>query len=175
MVSQKKPTETELQLCLTAKVTIMIGHSNYAGEVRVSYCRDSHFQDIGSIQNPSHVFSKLTNILDMQFGSIENREVAFAIFLNRANRIIGWSVLATGDLVGVIMSTYDIAKQCLLTNASGVIIAHNHPSGNLTPSEPDKKITKEVKEGLKTLSINLVDHLIITREGYYSFSEEGLL
>ena len=153
----------------------MIGHSNYAGEVRVSYHRDSHFQDIGSIKSPNHVADKLVNILDIQFGSIEIREVAFAIYLNRANHIIGWTVLATGDLVGVVMSPYDIARHCLLTNATGVIIAHNHPSGNLSPSEPDIKITKQVKESLKLLDITLIDHLIITRNGYYSFSTEGIL
>lgn len=153
----------------------MIGHSNYQGQVRVSYVRDSNFQEIGSIGNPSVVSSKLRNILDCDFGGIEYREVALAIFLARNNKILGWSVLATGCVAGVIMSPYEIARQALLCNASAVIIAHNHPSGNLNPSNPDIDTTKKVKEALKTLEIQLSDHVIITREGYYSFAEEGIL
>ena len=153
----------------------MIGHSKYAGEVRVSYHRDSNFKDIGSVINPQHASDKLRNILDLEFGSVEYREVAFVIFLNKANRIIGWSTLSIGEIGGCIMSVYEIARQALMTNATGVIVAHNHPSGNLSPSNPDIETTKKIKEGLKTLDINLLDHVIVTREGYYSFAEEGRL
>jgi DNA repair protein RadC len=153
----------------------MIGHSNYAGEVRVSYHRNSNFVEIGSIKSTTHVCDKLRNILDLEYGSVEMREVAFAIFLNRANDVIGWSVLSTGTLVGVIMSPYELARQAILTNATAVIVAHNHPSGNLTPSEEDYQVTRKIKQALKLLEITLLDHLIITRNGYLSFAEEGKL
>ena len=143
MVSHIRLTETDLLLCLTANLTTMIGHSKYAGEVRVSYHRDSNFKDIGSVINPQHASDKLRNILDLEFGSVEYREVAFVIFLNKANRIIGWSTLSIGEIGGCIMSVYEIARQALMTNATGVIVAHNHPSGNLSPSNPDIETTKK--------------------------------
>jgi DNA repair protein RadC len=63
----------------------------------------------------------------------------------------------------------------LLVGASGLILAHNHPSGNLTPSQADIELTKKIKAGGKLLEIQVLDHVILTSEGYYSFADEGLL
>ena len=62
----------------------------------------------------------------------------------------------------------------LVNNASGVILAHNHPSGNLKPSEPDKVMTEKIKKALIAMDTRLLDHLIVTRESYFSFTDEGL-
>ena len=67
-----------------------------------------------------------------------------------------------------------ILQGALLTNASGVILAHNHPSGNLKPSEPDKIMTEKIKKALTAMDTRLLDHLIVTRESYFSFKDEGL-
>ena len=68
-----------------------------------------------------------------------------------------------------------ILQTALKVHASGIILSHNHPSGNLRPSEPDKQITSKIKEACKYLDLVLLDHIILTDERYYSFTDEGLL
>ena len=68
-----------------------------------------------------------------------------------------------------------ILQTALKVHASGIILSHNHPSGNLRPSEPDKQITSKIKEACKVLDLHLLDHIILTEESYYSFTDEGLL
>lgn len=154
-------------------MSIMIGRSNYKGKVEVSYVRDLTFQDYGRVRSSMSVSEKLRNILDTEFGGVELREVSFGLYLSRAHDILGWSVLCVGDLGGVQMPIYQIARNALLSNAAAVIIVHNHPSGNLNPSHQDHEITKKVKQGLETIDVQLLDHVIVTRDGYYSFEEEG--
>lgn len=68
-----------------------------------------------------------------------------------------------------------ILQGALLTNATWVILAHNHPSGNLKPTEPDKFITEKIKKALTVMDLNLLDHLIVTMESYFSFADEGVM
>lgn len=100
-------------------------------------------------------------------------ESCFILLLDQGNNIIGWAKISQG---GVSLSVFDIkivAKYAIDTLASGVILLHNHPSGGLEPSDHDIKTTNKMKEGLKLLDISVLDHLIITDGGYYSFSEHG--
>lgn len=106
---------------------------------------------------------------------IEHREAVVALYLNRANNTVGYAVIGIG---GVSSSTADIKlifQKGLLCNASSVILIHNHPSGNLEPSQSDVKLTNKVKEAGKVMDMPLLDHLIITDENYYSFADEWQL
>ncbi len=83
--------------------------------------------------------------------------------------------LSKGGITGTIADVRLILSVALKTLATGLILAHNHPSGNLKPSEADKKITNKIRQAAKLLDIELMDHIIISNEGYYSFMDEGVL
>jgi DNA repair protein RadC len=97
------------------------------------------------------------------------------MLLNRANRVLGIFVVSTGSSTGTVADPKLIFAAAIKSNASGIILAHNHPSGNLNPSQADLDLTRKIKEGGKLLEIQLLDHVIVTNEGYYSFADEGLI
>ncbi|WP_312397480.1 RadC family protein [Chryseobacterium sp.] len=102
-------------------------------------------------------------------------EEFWAIFLNQSNKIIHIAQLTQGGISQSIVDVRILFKTALENFSTGIIIAHNHPSGNLKPSREDIDITQKVKEAGKFLTIQLLDHLIITQNSYFSFSDEGLL
>ena len=102
-------------------------------------------------------------------------ECFYVVFLNRGNYTISWTKLSEGSTAGTVVDTKMIAKMALDVLAHNVILCHNHPSGNTKPSEADISITKKIKEALKSLEIDVIDHIIITDESYFSFSDEGIL
>jgi DNA repair protein RadC len=94
--------------------------------------------------------------------------------LNRANLVIKKELISRGGLAGTVVDTKIIFKTAVDNQASSIIVCHNHPSGNLKPSESDIKITRNIKEAGKIMEIALLDHLIITENGFYSFVDEGV-
>jgi DNA repair protein RadC len=102
-------------------------------------------------------------------------EEFFCIFLNRANKVIKIDQLSKGGISGTVTDVRILFKNAILNTASGVIVAHNHPSGNLNPSESDNKITAKIKEAGNLLDIQLLDHLIIHDTDYYSFADNGMI
>lgn len=106
---------------------------------------------------------------------IEYREAMWMLMLNRKNRAIGAYNIGLGGGDSVYSCPRLIFQTALKCNASGIILAHNHPSGELKPSEADKAMTKKVASAGKFLNIKLLDHFIITIDGHYSFAGEGLM
>jgi DNA repair protein RadC len=102
-------------------------------------------------------------------------EEFWMILLNRANKVIRMENLSRGGISGTVVDVRLIAKAALEHNTSSVILGHNHPSGNLKPSQTDLDITKKIKEALRLFDINLFDHLIIGDRNYYSFTDEGII
>lgn len=102
-------------------------------------------------------------------------ESFFILLLNISSTTIGFSKISQGGVAGTVVDIKIIAKYAIDSLASGIILAHNHPSGNLRPSDDDLQLTKKVKEGLKLLDVSVMDHLILTEESYYSFADEGVL
>ncbi len=102
-------------------------------------------------------------------------EEFWVLFLNRSNRVIGRMKLSQGGISGTVTDVRIVMKKALEYLASGIIVCHNHPSGNLNPSESDSKITQKIKEAGKLLDIELLDHLIISDKDYYSFADNGLI
>lgn len=104
-----------------------------------------------------------------------NHEQFVVMFLNRANKVLKIQSHSSGGLVGTVVDVKMLLKEAILLNASGLIVAHNHPSGNVKPSNSDKELTRKIKNAANLLEIELLDHLIITGDSYFSFRDEALL
>ena len=114
------------------------------------------------------------DILRPLIGDIE-REEFWAIYLNQSNRIIRKERLSAGGLTGTYVDVRLLMKEAILCNATGMIISHNHPSGNENPSQEDHLITEQIKKAADTLNIRLIDHIIITSNTYYSYIDNDML
>lgn len=97
------------------------------------------------------------------------------LLLNRCNRVLGILELSTGGITGTVADVRLVMTAALKANAVAIILSHNHPSGSLKPSRPDTDLTAKIKQAGKFLDIQVVDHVIVTSEGYYSFADEGVL
>lgn len=106
---------------------------------------------------------------------LQHIEEMYMMLLNRANKVLGYSLISKGGISGTVVDLKIVFQIAIKSNASSIILAHNHPSGNLKPSEADIRITKNVREAGKIMDIVLLDHLIITDEEFYSFADEGVL
>ena len=106
---------------------------------------------------------------------IEIYESCFILLLNRQNQTIGYSKISQGGIVGTVVDVKLILKYVVESLATGVILAHNHPSGNLQPSRDDELITEKIKKALALVDSSLFDHVILTRDGYTSMADEGLI
>lgn len=102
-------------------------------------------------------------------------EEFWIILLNRANSVIALRKISEGGMSGTVVDPKKIFKTALENHASGIILGHNHPSGALTPSEADQRITRKIANAGEMLEINVLDHLIITDDGFYSFADEGIM
>jgi DNA repair protein RadC len=102
-------------------------------------------------------------------------EEFWILFLNRSNKVINRMKLSQGGVSGTVTDVRMVMKRAIEYLASGIIVCHNHPSGNLSPSESDSKITQKIKEAGNLMDIQLLDHLIISDKDYYSFADNGLL
>ena len=104
-----------------------------------------------------------------------NYEVFVALFLNRSHKIISYEIISKGGISGTVADPRIILKKALDAGASSLIICHNHPSGNLQPSQQDDLLTQKIKSAALYFDIKLLDHIIVSEEGYYSFADEGKL
>lgn len=104
---------------------------------------------------------------------IDYKEFFWVLLLTNANQVIGISEIAVGNTTGVSVNIKEIYQLALLANAPAIIVAHNHPSGKLKPSEADKRLTKRLSNASKLLDILLLDHIILTSEGFVSFSDSN--
>ena len=114
-------------------------------------------------------------ISQFYFDDIDIFESFFILCLNRNNQTIAYAKISQGGVSGTVVDIKLIAKYAIDCLASGVILAHNHPSGNLKPSPEDIKITERAREALKILDIQVLDHVILTSDGYYSFGDESII
>ena len=104
---------------------------------------------------------------------IDYKEMFYVVLLNRANYCLGYSHISTGSTSGTVVNIKEVFQLALKTNASSIILAHNHPSGNMTPSNADINLTQKIKNGCELFDIQLLDHLIISSLNYYSFADNG--
>lgn len=104
-----------------------------------------------------------------------DHEQFWALYLNRSNTILQIEQISSGGVTGTVVDSKVIFKKALAHLACGIILAHNHPSGNLKPSHQDIQLTKKMKVAGQTLDINVLDHIIFTDHGYFSFADESMM
>ena len=141
------------------------------GEVELSY--KPKFKSLHKIVSSEDAYKYL--LPTYKEGTIFYKEYFKVLFLNQANQVLGYTLISEGGITETSVDVRIILQAALLTNSVALVLAHNHPSGNLKPSRQDMEITKQVKEAAKLMRITVIDHLILTDEGYYSFSDEGQL
>lgn len=132
--------------------------------------KDTAEKEVVRITSSTEAFEVLLPV----FADLDHEEF-WILMLNHANCVIGKQSISSGGLAGTIADPKIIFKIALEHNASYVILAHNHPSGNLTPSEQDIDITKKLALAGSLLDLQVLDHLIVTNKLYYSFGDEGLI
>lgn len=141
-------------------------------EVTITYKRPIYNENM-KIKNSLDASNIFRKIIDEH--RIDYKEIFCVMLLSRANQVLGVSEIGSGSIAGVVMNTIEIFQLAILSNASSIIICHNHPSGNLNPSHQDIEYTRKLKEATRLLDISLLDHVIVSSNGHYSFSDEGLL
>ena len=105
----------------------------------------------------------------------ETQELFAVIFLNQSNKVTHFEIISQGGITGTVADPRIILKKALEKNAVSLILCHNHPSRSLKPSKADQELTNKIKEAAKFFDIKILDHLIVSDEGYYSFADEGLI
>jgi len=139
---------------------------------RLSLVREATEQDQVKANSSLVAANLLRAIWD---DSLDIYESFYLILLNRANDTTGIVKISQGGISGTVADTRLIAKYALESLSTAIILAHNHPSGNLKPSEADRAITKKIANALNLFEITTVDHIILTKDSYFSFSDNGLL
>ena len=106
-------------------------------------------------------------------GSIDVYESFFMLFLNRANETVGYAKISQGGITGTVVDRKIVAKYIADVMPSGIIVCHNHPSGNVQPSNSDREMTKVLIEICRLFDVTFMDHIILTENNYYSFKENN--
>jgi len=150
----------------------------FLGEVTVGYKRtdESILKDTlikTHIRNSDSAANFFRGIFPEEV--MEHHEEMWVGYLNNANRPIGFMQLSKGNTNSTVVGIKELVQGAVMCNSSAVVMMHNHPSGNKTPSESDISLTKRVRQGLELFDIKLVDHIVLTMDSYTSMAEEGLL
>lgn len=138
--------------------------------------------ELGRRRNSSEFLEKpvvrsstdVANFLNQTFRDLQY-EIFAVVLLNRANKIIHYEVISKGGITGTVADPRLILKLAINHGATSIILSHNHPSGNLKPSKADEEITERIKKSAALMDIKLLDHIIVSEEGYLSFMDEGIL
>ena len=141
-------------------------------EIKITYQPKFKASERPKVSSSSDAFDIILNQWD---NDIEYRESFAVLLLNRANKCLGMTFISKGGISGTIADPKMIFQAALKANASSIIIAHNHPSGNLKPSDNDIKLTKAIKNAGATLELPVIDHLILSNDTFFSFADEGIL
>jgi DNA repair protein RadC len=148
----------------------------FVSAYRISLVRDERVRfRAQSLDNPSDARRCLQEMI-RDMGQAD-REQFCVLMLNAKNVIIGMNIVSTGGLSSAPVCPKEVLKPAILSNAAALILGHNHPSGDLTPSNADKAITKIIVQAAHIIGITIHEHLIISMDGdgYYSFAEQGLI
>ena len=143
---------------------------NFIGDIAACSFKDKAEKEKISFRNKNQLISYLRN--DIGFSKNEEFKV---LFLNSVNEIIETEILFTGTIDKSAVYPRKILERALYHNARSIVFVHNHPSGNVSPSEKDIELTEEVKKFFKIVDINVLDHIIITKNSHFSFLEEGII
>lgn len=142
--------------------------------INFSYDKTVKKNELYTIHSSNDIFKICPFAFDAL--TLDWREEFIVFCLNRANKVIGHFKVSAGGVSGTVVDMRLVLTPAILTAASGIILAHNHPSGNTKPSNEDCILTKRVKQAAELIEIRLLDHVIVAdAESYYSFADEGML
>lgn len=150
-----------------------IEKSPQLAEVKLSYQCPHPMESKPSVTTPLEALEVLREIWDSDH--IQLKEEFIVLLLNNAKKCLGWCKISSGGTTATIVDPAAIFRVAILSNASSILLAHNHPSGNTKPSQADKNLTERVKESGKLLGISVEDHIILTSDNYESFRECGIM
>jgi DNA repair protein RadC len=151
----------------------IIAETNNVSEIELIYKSKSKASERPHLVTQLDTYEFLLKIWDPN--KIELVEEFKVLFLNQNNRVLAFYNISSGGITGTVADPRLIFIAALKVGTCAIIIAHNHPSGNLRPSKQDGELTNKIKEAGRLLDIRLLDSFIITREGYFSFAEEGVI
>ncbi len=144
---------------------------NIVNEIKLSYSRKGNCErSISSSRDAVEIFREHFDADELDY-----RESFFALYLNQANKVLGIKKISESGISSTLVDVRIVMQTALLCNASGIIVAHNHPSGNLNPSSSDIKMTAQIKEASKMMNMTLLDHVILTSDSHYSFADDGMI
>jgi DNA repair protein RadC len=147
-----------LAKAISIAAALEIGRRRTAGDIL----------QLAQVRNSKEIANYLRSILK------DNEQEVFAVlFLNQANKVKNFKIISRGGIVGTVADPRLILKQALDEGATSIVLSHNHPSGNLFPSLADKELTQKIKIAASYFDIKVVDHIIVSDEGYYSFADRG--
>jgi DNA repair protein RadC len=146
---------------------------NFIPEFKIALKKKGSFEEMFPITNPEDAAAFCRKCFDSDV--IDWKEEFIVIALNRANKVLGFYKVSSGGVAGTVADPKVIFQFALLSNASRLVLSHNHPSGNTSSSRGDDDITEKIQRAGRVLDIEVIDHIIITSEGYYSYSEHGRL
>ncbi len=152
---------------MTYKIPIQVA------EIQLTYKNRVRAQDRPQIRSSRDAYTVLESNWSPQMGLLEEFNI---LLLDRSNRVMGMCPISKGGISGTVVDLKIVFAAALKGRSSSIILAHNHPSGNLLPSQADINLTKKFEEAGKILELPVLDHLILSPEGgFYSFADEGLM
>jgi len=143
---------------------------NQVGEIELSYKKHISV-GISKITTSKDVETFIRQILPLE--QINYKEHFYVLYLNNSNQILGYQLLSIGGITSTVVDIRILLQGALLVNSVGLILCHNHPSGSTKPSISDRELTHKIEKASQTLDIQLLDHLIITENSYFSFADNG--
>lgn len=146
-----------IQSIIPAQVEIIYSNNLSSEPMKITSSNDA-FKLLQSIYNPKKV---------------DYKEFFYVVLLNNAHFVLGVSNISIGNEKGTVVCIKEIFQLALLSNANKILISHNHPSGNLNPSEADNRITNQIRQACKFFDMELLDHIIFTSKGFYSYADNG--
>lgn len=141
----------------------------FLGESVVSYVSAEN-PVVNKIRGSRDAYNNLKSIIG---GELYHRELVCVLYMNHSNAILWSEIIHIGGTAQSVIDVKQIVKRALVGGVQSIIIGHNHPSGNKNPSENDRRETKKINEACKLLDIQLLDHIIVTDDTYYSFADNG--
>lgn len=165
-------TPNSLQARSFHPIPQQISHSNdnTVAQVQITYRRSS-VEALRPLNRPQKVYECIIHCFPSS--TIEYKERMVAILLDSGLKPLGWTILGEGSTNGCLLNIPELMQLALLTHSTGIILAHNHPSGRLQPSGSDRLVTKKLKDACALLDMQLRDHLIVSPHGFYSFADHG--
>lgn len=140
-------------------------------EVELSYKNRVPYKERKKVLTSEDAYNILVN--NHNDDTIDYKETFKVLYLNQASQVVGCFTLSQGGITATYVDVRNVMQGALLTNAVAIVLAHNHPSGNTRPSREDDRITNQVTKAGELLNIRVLDHIIFTREQFYSYADEG--